>query len=135
MSLSFVKAGAVAAAVIVAGLAVSTAVAEAKPLTGTVQYTVKVKNKPFGFTTDLAKGGQHVLIIDYWDNGTKKKFDDWVHVLRKGDYNGWVPADAVDIDYYKPFPGPGPKPFPGPKPGPGFGFCFNGPYGYFCANN
>lgn len=136
MSLSFVKTGAIAAAMIVAGLVVTSTVAEAKPLTGEIQYDTKVKNKPFGFTTDWASEGDHVVIIDYWDNGTKKKFDDWIHVFAKGDYNGWVPANAVDIDYYKPFPGPGPKPFPGPGPkGNGFNFCFNGPYGYFCANN
>ncbi len=134
MSLNLLKAGAIAAGVMIAGLAVTTAVAEAKPLTGVIDYDVKVKNKPYGFTTDWASDGDHVLIIDFYDNGTKKKSDDWVHVLRKGDYNGWVPLSAVDIDFYKPFPGPGPKPFPGPK-GNGFNFCFNGPYGYFCASN
>jgi hypothetical protein len=129
MSLSFVKTGAIAAAVIFAGLAVTSTMAEAKPLGGEIQYDTKVKSKPWGYTTGWASEGDHVWIIGYEDNGTKTKKDDWVHVLAKGDYNGWVQAYAVDFDNYKPWNGPN----KGPKNG--VNFCFNGPFGYFCASN
>ncbi len=130
MSLSFVKTGAIAAAVILAGLVATSTIAEAKPLSGQIQYDTKVKSKPWGgMTVGWASEGDHVWIVGYSDNGTKTKKDDSVHVLRKGDYNGWVPAYAVDFDNYKPWQG-------GPKgPGNGVSFCFNGPFGYVCASN
>ena len=128
MSLSFVKTGAIAAAVIFAGLAVTSTMAEAKPLGGEIQYDTKVKSKPWGYTTGWASEGDHVWIVGYYDNGTNTKKDDWVHVLAKGDYNGWVQAYAVDFDNYQPWNGP-----KGPKNG--VNFCFNGPFGYFCASN
>ena len=111
MSLSLVKTGAVAAALLIASTASSFAATWAY-----VDHDANVRqnHSVASAVVNWVSEGDHVKVINHWGN--------WYKVQIPGP-DGWVRASALD---FTPGPGPGPD---------GVQFCFWGPLGYVCVNN
>lgn len=120
MSLSLIKAGAVAAAMLTATASGAFAFA---PVSGTFNYDAPIKADHFfgAPTVNWANEGDDLTIIS--------KFGNWYKVKVPGP-DGWVKKSAVDLDYY---PTPTPYPYVTPTPHP-VQACFWGPNGYLCIN-
>lgn len=114
MSLTLIKTGAVAAALLVASASGAFAFA---PLTGEFAYDTQVKldHSYASPTVNWADAGDDLTVIG--------KFGNWYKVKLAGP-DGWVKKSSVDLDYY-------PDPTPSPSP---VHACFWGPYGYVCIN-
>ena len=113
MSLSLLKTGAVAAAILLATTASSFAASWAY-----VDHDAYVRASHFNVSpvVNAVEEGQYVKVINSWGN--------WYKVQIPGQ-DGWVKASVLDF-----------TPGPGPGPGPGnVQFCFWGPLGYVCVNN
>jgi hypothetical protein len=120
MSLSLLKAGAVAAT----ALMISATAASAAPayLYGTIDYLTKLKanHSNSSPTIEWLHSGDDVIIVGAWGSWFKVK------VPQAGpDPVGYVKKSAVDVNYGD----------DDDDSGPGVKACFNGPLGYFCINS
>ncbi len=112
MSLSILKTGAIAAAIVLA-----TASASLAATWGVVTQNSPVRSNHYNASAvvNSVNFGQPVQIVNSWGN--------WYKIQIPGP-DGWVRKNRVSIN-------PAPPP---PSPGPGVQFCFNGPFGYLCIN-
>jgi outer membrane protein assembly factor BamB len=116
MSLSLLKTGAIAAALIVA---LATGANAKQVLHGEMDDDSPLYSQHSQWSNEIgyADEGDEVVVYGYY-----KGKGGWFLIkdLDTGDH-GWVRKHDVDLDWK------------GPK-GPGPGFCFGGPYGSFCVN-
>lgn len=110
MNLSLVKAGVLAASLIAA-----TATAASAATWGMVEQdsVLRANHSNMSAPVNSVDEGDVVQIIGTWGQ--------WYKVKVPGP-DGWIRKYKIDTDFYDP---------PGT---PGVQFCFNGPFGYFCAN-
>jgi hypothetical protein len=114
MSLSLIKAGALAAALITATASGAFAFA---PTTGTFNYDTPIKlTHSFGAPTiNWGNEGDDLKVVS--------KFGNWYKVKVAGP-DGWVKKNSVELDYYQ-YQNPNQNPVQA---------CFWGPNGYICIN-
>lgn len=115
MSISVLKTGAIAAALLVATTASSFAATWAY-----IDHDVLVRanHNNAAPIVNSADEGDYVKVLAHWGN--------WYKIKVPGP-DGWVRANALDFDGYGPGPGPS---------DPGVQACFWGPLGgYICVNN
>lgn len=112
MSLSILKTGAAAAAILIATTASSFAATWAY-----VDHDANVRynHSSVSMVVNTVDEGDYVKVLAHWGN--------WYKIKVPGP-DGWVKANVLDLDY-TPDPGPGPD---------GVQACFWGPLGYVCIN-
>lgn len=112
MSLSLLKIGAIAAAIVLVTASASLAATFGVVTQGS---PVRANHSNASAIVNSVAFGQPVEIVNSWGN--------WYKVKIPGP-DGWVRKNRISLN-------PAPPP---PSSGPGVQFCFNGPFGYLCIN-
>ena len=118
MSLSFVKTGVIAAALV---MTMASGAFAKQFLHGEMNDDSTIYSNHSQYSNEVgdADEGDDVLILSFY-----KSKGGWFYIkdLDSGD-QGWVRKNDVDVKWNK-----------GPKGNGGPNFCFGGPYGSFCVN-